>query len=544
MFKRVLGHEYVEFARLSTTDSNKRTDIPKIFEDFLDCIRYYILSQSPDSLYDRSSYCWECGQPLPIDVSRAVGRQDKNDRPCIDPAWLTEEIVDFQSPRAVCFYPQNSEFISPSTPARGGEQDVETTLAKFIYQNGRDAVLSPAIGYSTGRQEAICISRMESLNGPAGMSTNLMEAESTESLQQSSLDQKAQSPRSNQRWPVGEDVNAISHEETRTPGSDDSGLGREHVLTPRIYARECGNVLRLEPATSVADVGEPGPTQDVSMTAPDCIANLSRQLIQNAQPAKRARPQQQEAFKQSARRRKISSKNRVSFPDVDSEFQEFVSKEKPKCSGLAVSSGRPDHDVPTIDGIISRHEMRPYERLFKSLYYGTASCESFVCLQGLLRHYQKHRIGDMRPQMRDLSTGERLKVIYKLSTDMALTTLLRLCHIQELSENISRTSSNRNDGFFNSTPESMSLRRHGRFGNPNNCAEADITSSILHQFSPELQPGTAGYLQEYKRISRLRRLGKRLHLLTNTFGYGILALSPLVMNPSIVEYHFSVSETM
>lgn len=129
MFKRLLGHEYVELGKLSTTDSDKRPDIPKRLEDFLDGIRHYISSQRFNLITMEALAAGSAVKPLP------VGRQDEHNRVCIDPAWLIWDDVDLRSLRNACCYVDSSEFVSPAPPAPIGEQDLDKTFVELTDQN-------------------------------------------------------------------------------------------------------------------------------------------------------------------------------------------------------------------------------------------------------------------------------------------------------------------------------------------------------------------------------------------------------------------------
>ncbi|OCL08487.1 hypothetical protein AOQ84DRAFT_293047 [Glonium stellatum] len=56
---------------------------------------------------------------------------------------------------------------------------------------------------------------------------------------------------------------------------------------------------------------------------------------------------------------------------------------------------------------------------------------------------------------------------------------------------------------------------------------------MIQEIHPDLQPKTAAYQTKYRSVSELRKLGKRLHALKTTFGYGILGLLPSTLGSDI-----------
>ncbi|RAK95352.1 RNase3 domain protein [Aspergillus ibericus CBS 121593] len=63
-----------------------------------------------------------------------------------------------------------------------------------------------------------------------------------------------------------------------------------------------------------------------------------------------------------------------------------------------------------------------------------------------------------------------------------------------------------------------------RPGNPVNLKESDTTKKMIDIICPETEPTSAYYRVFYEKVTCLRRRGKRLQLLIETFGLGILGL--------------------
>ena len=65
-----------------------------------------------------------------------------------------------------------------------------------------------------------------------------------------------------------------------------------------------------------------------------------------------------------------------------------------------------------------------------------------------------------------------------------------------------------------------------RAGNPKNFRDSEITKAMLCGLASEIANDSGDYQKQYRFHARLRRLGERLKLLTNLFGFGVLGLIP------------------
>ncbi|KAB8239959.1 hypothetical protein BDV35DRAFT_159090 [Aspergillus flavus] len=63
-------------------------------------------------------------------------------------------------------------------------------------------------------------------------------------------------------------------------------------------------------------------------------------------------------------------------------------------------------------------------------------------------------------------------------------------------------------------------------GNPLNNAENDLTTAMMKEMFLALRPGTQEYDSKRGAVNFYRKLSRKFHMLTSSFGKGILALMP------------------
>jgi hypothetical protein len=81
-------------------------------------------------------------------------------------------------------------------------------------------------------------------------------------------------------------------------------------------------------------------------------------------------------------------------------------------------------------------------------------------------------------------------------------------------------------GMMVQTPATFGTGNTPQIGNPVVRQEAALTDRLLFKFWPELERGTKEFQKFRAKISRLRKLAKVLRMLTEAYGFGILALLP------------------
>lgn len=184
---------------------------------------------------------------------------------------------------------------------------------------------------------------------------------------------------------------------------------------------------------------------------------------------------------------------------------------------------QPMHDCQSLDVLISRFQLNGHTIFARKMYYRLGSCESVVSAKNILRSYRDDQMRWLYDRSAIGNNAQRLEVIDRLDSRVAFLGLLRRCHILELYEQNSRSTRKTTEGFVMSTSSSSSGSKR-KFGNPNNCAESDVTREMLQEMYPGMDQDDNEYRAQYRRVSTLRRLGRRLSLLKETFGLGVFLL--------------------
>lgn len=207
-------------------------------------------------------------------------------------------------------------------------------------------------------------------------------------------------------------------------------------------------------------------------------------------------------------------------------LEHYILTERAKHERLSIEFPERIYILPESIEAEPTNEKDEHLSIARTLFAGVGNCESLVLLQAFIiqerNKVQKEGLDPSRP----LSLQQRMDAIERLGTRIAYYELLRRYHILGLYTEHTLSPLGQEHPFIVDTDERCFSRGRGKRGNPQNHAAAQVTlamfrdmySSVPHQAVPE---------KKYRLFKRLRRLGQRFHLLTNVFGYGVLALLPL-----------------
>jgi hypothetical protein len=120
-----------------------------------------------------------------------------------------------------------------------------------------------------------------------------------------------------------------------------------------------------------------------------------------------------------------------------------------------------------------------------------------------------------------LSSKDRFDLIVKLDRIVSISQLLRRYHILELFKGCAGTTTPTIGTVLTLSDFASPSRRRG---NPANRCIADVTAKMVQDAFPGIAPSTDEYKSKYRRMTHIRRLGQRLHILETRFGRGILGL--------------------
>jgi hypothetical protein len=159
------------------------------------------------------------------------------------------------------------------------------------------------------------------------------------------------------------------------------------------------------------------------------------------------------------------------------------------------------------------------------LYLAIGSCQSLIDFKEKLRA-ARDAPTDL-PQRIGLPVcpTESLREICHLDDQEILCVLFRRYHVVKLFETELETLHQSNEMIVD-TPMTFGKGHRARIGNPAVRQEAALTDRLLRKVKPELEKGTKEFQKFRVKISRLRRLAKVLRMLTEAYGFGILALLP------------------
>lgn len=180
----------------------------------------------------------------------------------------------------------------------------------------------------------------------------------------------------------------------------------------------------------------------------------------------------------------------------------------------------------------------------KILYFAIASPESLVVLRDVIQAHRRSLAGNLSPKDCNIPQAERLEVIERLNGNIAYFGLLKRCHIHRLFVDTNRSSRKTGDGFVNNTTRSIATLQIPKTGNPSHIEDAEASRSMMKEVYPLLQQDNDEYGKKYRAISSLRKLGQRLHLLVEKFGYGIIGLLPSAPDVSAVEPILSITDRL
>ncbi|PYH64015.1 uncharacterized protein BO88DRAFT_439060 [Aspergillus vadensis CBS 113365] len=121
------------------------------------------------------------------------------------------------------------------------------------------------------------------------------------------------------------------------------------------------------------------------------------------------------------------------------------------------------------------------------------------------------------------SKAEAFHIIENMNQDMMCLSLLRRYYILRLFEDCRGCDTPSFAGFVSVQGNGVLSRKRG---NPLNNAENDLTTAMMKEIFPALLPGTQEYDDKRGAVNFYRKLGRKFHMLTSSFGKGILALMP------------------
>ena len=130
------------------------------------------------------------------------------------------------------------------------------------------------------------------------------------------------------------------------------------------------------------------------------------------------------------------------------------------------------------------------------------------------------------------SAAETYKRICCLEKEEALHVLRRRYHTMQLCGNENRTCLGYSQMIVE-TPRTVCAAGRANAGNPRFALDAKLTDELLRKIMPDTQDDSSEFEKARRKVKQLRKLARYLHVMVDSYGFGILAL--LLSGPSFGE---------
>lgn len=169
---------------------------------------------------------------------------------------------------------------------------------------------------------------------------------------------------------------------------------------------------------------------------------------------------------------------------------------------------------------ISQATPKPYDGFLK-IWVGICSASSVVALQETLTTLKTEDSVQLYAPLHELSRAERFLVIERTEHQITSLALLKRCHALKLWED--HCAFVGYDHRWNVMDASHGFDHKGP-GNPQIIAKSRATKALVKSLCPDVEETSKKFIHTWKRIKTLEKLGKRLCMLTETYGRGVLGL--------------------
>ncbi|KAL2782437.1 hypothetical protein BJX66DRAFT_320732 [Aspergillus keveii] len=215
--------------------------------------------------------------------------------------------------------------------------------------------------------------------------------------------------------------------------------------------------------------------------------------------------------------------------NICTKIDEFLAQEAAKCkvSGVLPEITYFNDDI--------RDAMSKFDKSVTLLFLTIAAPQQIARLREIIRSARDEKLLCTYALTDEISPTVRFQMILDLDQKSTTAQLVRRYHIVALFKACGGDAVRSITGFVNTTSDNF-LQQERSFGNPANIEYANVASVMMREIYPDLEVGQLGYEAKLKRIKKLRKLGKRLHILTEKFGRGLLGLMiSLGMDDNCVE---------
>ena len=175
----------------------------------------------------------------------------------------------------------------------------------------------------------------------------------------------------------------------------------------------------------------------------------------------------------------------------------------------------------------------------RSLFLCIGSCGTLLDFGELLRVTRQKTVIQTHHSRPILNIAEMFNEICLLESEEAVCVLTRRYHIIKFCSTAQEIF-HQDNCMVMETSSTFTVGHRVRRGNPNVLREAAITTALATQIQPLWETESKDFKKLYDKVKRLRQLARNLQMLTDIYGFGILALLP--SGPS--HQDLSITDTM
>ncbi|KAF7624069.1 hypothetical protein F9C07_2280746 [Aspergillus flavus] len=202
----------------------------------------------------------------------------------------------------------------------------------------------------------------------------------------------------------------------------------------------------------------------------------------------------------------------------------FLEEETMKCQARSIRTPREWYFSAEIEIAIQEAGLKQYDDLLKRLILASGSSLSVLVLKEAMQTWRS-RTDQLHLQISTHSSkADTYTNICLIDQTITGLNLFRRYHISYLFKACGGCEIPSLSGFVTTPAYNASAIK--RAGNPLKIAESKLTTAMMKQVLPGLEPGSPEYKKGYNHVRNLRLLARRFHILQERFGNGILALIP------------------
>lgn len=203
----------------------------------------------------------------------------------------------------------------------------------------------------------------------------------------------------------------------------------------------------------------------------------------------------------------------------------YIREYEERCKKHSIPSPWQGFRVQTVAHEIANFSSQ-HREIFLKVWVGLCNPASVIELRDTIRILRDDNSLSIPSPQKSLSTKERLRVIETTEQKIASWTLLRRLHVLRLWQDEQALGSKDPCWVSFDGVRDLDTDRTKKPGNPRNAAEARATALFMERMGSNLDRASPDYQRLFTRVKRLRKLGRRLDMLSVQFGQGILALMP------------------